>query len=297
MARLRAGENRGFSLIELTVSMALLLTLMSSVFFVLAKYQRAYQNEQSGADVLQGARGTMELLDQEIGQAGSFSFPAGRQLSVAVTGNTTAQWVTLSSMANVFVGEKLLVDTGANEDLVPITNTDDTRVFGVFAKTHAINTPVKALGTFAHGLLESSLANPNQLRIFGDINNDGVLVYVEYTCSTAAGTLTRSSTPIGAAQSTPQTLMSGLQPNPSGVPCFTYSPLTTMTTTPAEQVLTQVSITLTSRATTPDPQTGIYRSVTTSQVVTPRNTGLAVFLAANNMANRIQPTPTLPTGW
>src|SRR6266516_3062526 len=189
MARLRAGENRGFSLIELTVSMALLLTLMSSVFFVLAKYQRAYQNEQSGA----------------------FSFPAGRQLSVAVTGNTTAQWVTLSSMANVFVGEKLLVDTGANEDLVAITNTDDTRVFGVFAKTHAINTPVKALGTFAHGLLESSLANPNQLRIFGDINNDGVLVYVEYTCSTAAGTLTRSSTPIGAAQSTPQTLMSGLQ--------------------------------------------------------------------------------------
>src|SRR5438876_5706536 len=102
MARLRAGENRGFSLIELTVSMALLLTLMSSVFFVLAKYQRAYQNEQSGADVLQGARGAMELLDQEIGQAGSFSFPAGRQLSVAVTGNTAAQWVPLSSMVGVF---------------------------------------------------------------------------------------------------------------------------------------------------------------------------------------------------
>src|SRR5437764_178420 len=125
MARVEAGENRGFSLIELAISMTLLLTLMSSVFFVLAKYQRAYQNEQSGADVLQGARGAMELISQEVGSASSFSFPT-RTLSAAVTGSTTAQWVTLSSMAGVFArpsstppdGEKLLVDTGANEDLV-----------------------------------------------------------------------------------------------------------------------------------------------------------------------------------
>src|SRR5206468_10666707 len=127
-------------------------------------------------------------------QAGSFSFPAGRKLSAAVTGNTAAQWVTLSSMVGVFAlpgntpptGESLLVDTGANEELVPITNTDATRVFGVFTKSHVLNTPVKALGVFAQGLLKSS--TPTRLRLLGAINNDGNLVYVEYVCSTAAGT-------------------------------------------------------------------------------------------------------------
>src|SRR5206468_3331490 len=144
-------------------------------------------------------------------------------------------------------------------------------------------------------------STPTRLRLLGDINNDGNLVYVEYVCSTAAGTLTRSSTPIGEAvaqgMQTPQTLLSGLQINPGGTACFTYPTFTAIATTPADTVLTQVSITLTSRATTPDPETKIYRSVTTSQVVTPRNTGLAIFLAATSMANRVQPTPTLPAGW
>jgi len=305
MARVEAGENQGFSLVELAISMALLLTLMSSVFFVLAKYQRAYQNEQSGADVLQGARGAMELISQEVGSAGSFSFPT-RTFSAAVTGNTNnQQWVTLSSMAGVFArpsstppdGEKLLVDTGANEELVAITNTDSTRVFGVFAKSHAINTPVKALGTFATGILVSSTAT--QLRVLGDINNDGNPVLVEYTCNTTAGTetLSRSVTPIGSAVQPSQVLLSGLQPNPGGTPCFLYAPPTSVATTPTVLVRTQVSITLTSRATTPDPETKTYRSMTASQVVTPRNTGLAIFLAANSMANRVQSTPPLPSGW
>ena len=65
MARLQAGENRGFSLVELVIGMAVLTFTMTTVFYILGKYQRVYQTEQVGADMLQGARGTLELLSQE----------------------------------------------------------------------------------------------------------------------------------------------------------------------------------------------------------------------------------------
>src|SRR5437762_4857165 len=67
MTRL-SNRDEGFSLIECMVSMGVMLFLMASVFHVLGKYQRGYQNEQATTDMRQGARGAMELLSQEVGQ-------------------------------------------------------------------------------------------------------------------------------------------------------------------------------------------------------------------------------------
>src|SRR5436190_24343031 len=115
MTRSTAGHD-GFSLIESLVSMVVMLFLMGAVFHVLGKYQRGYQNEQVTTDMRQGARGALELLSQEVGQAGYLgSTLAPRTLSASVTGSgsslNTLQTVTLSSTANLFLGEKLLVDT------------------------------------------------------------------------------------------------------------------------------------------------------------------------------------------
>src|SRR6266516_1907296 len=222
MARLQAGENRGFSLGELVIGMAVLTFTMTTVFYILGKYQRVYQTEQVGADMLQGARGTLELLSQEIGQAGYLSLPAGRKLTPAVTANAAAQTAPASSTADLFVGEKLLVDGGANEELVTLTGVSDTAVQGIFTKNHVVQT--------------------------------------------------------------------GLQPNPGGTACFQYTtkPLTGVAGVPT--VVNRVLITLTSRSASPDPETGTYRSATSSLVVTPGNT-LLVFDVVQYMPNRLQSKP------
>src|SRR5213080_1872126 len=89
MTRL-SNRDEGFSLIECMVSMGVMLFLMASVFHVLGKYQRGYQNEQATTDMRQGARGAMELLSQEVGQAGYLGFTA-RKLNASVTANTLPQ--------------------------------------------------------------------------------------------------------------------------------------------------------------------------------------------------------------
>ncbi len=295
MARLQAGENRGFSLVELVIGMAVLTFTMTTVFYILGKYQRVYQTEQVGADMLQGARGTLELLSQEIGQAGYLSLPAGRKLTPAVTANAAAQTAAASSTADLFVGEKLLVDGGANEELVTLTGVSDTGVQGIFTKNHVAQTPINALGVFPDGVLPGS-STPTRLQLYGDINGDGSLVYVEYNCDTTAGTVTRSVTPIttngvtAAVQNTPRVVLTGLQPNPGGTACFQYTtkPLTGVAGVPT--VVNRVLITLTSRSASPDPETGTYRSATSSLVVTPGNT-LLVFDVVQYMPNRLQSKP------
>jgi prepilin-type N-terminal cleavage/methylation domain-containing protein len=295
MARFRAGENRGFSLIEVMVSMVVLLVIMSSVFYIMSKYQRIYQTEQVSANMLSGANSTLELLSQEIGQAGYLGFTS-RGLTPAVTGGTAAQWVAISDMAgntavaDLFVGEKLLVDTGANEELVTLTGVNATSVQGVFTQSHAPQAPVNTLGTFPDGILPTSTAT--RLQLFGDINGDGTLMYVEYNCNTAAGTVTRSITPIGAAQqSAAQVLLSSLQANADGTACFQYRPQAIQGwATPT--VVTQVLVTLTARSASPDVETKKYRTVTSSLIASPRNVGLALDLAAHNTPGRLQPKPT-----
>src|SRR6266508_1429355 len=81
---------RGFSLIEFMVGAVVVLTTMAVAFSVLGKYQKAYQGEQLAADLHQGIRSAMELLSQEVGQAGYLGFSA-RLLTMPVTGSTLGQ--------------------------------------------------------------------------------------------------------------------------------------------------------------------------------------------------------------
>lgn len=222
-------RNRGFSLLEMMVSVAILLVITGAAFAALSQSQKAYGTQQLQADMHAGVRGTVELMTQEIGQAGSLNF-APQTIPSAVTGSTTAQAVTLSSAANIYVGEVLTVDTGSNQEFVTVTAVNDAsnQVTGIFKNSHVAATPVVALGVFPNGVLTTAAGN--SLQIFGDINGDGTLTYVEYDCNpgttTAPGTLTRTSTVLApgvTTQNAPQTLLTTLLANPSGTPCFTPS--------------------------------------------------------------------------
>jgi prepilin-type N-terminal cleavage/methylation domain-containing protein len=302
MAQIASGASRGFSLIELLVSTAVILVIIASILTAVTRFQVVFRGEQQMSVVRESIRGAEEVMSEEIGQAGSLSF-SNTTLSSPITGNTaTAQTIPLnpnSSTPFIFKGEKLLIDAGTAGELVKVTAINPVK--GVITTNHATSAPVTAVGLFPAGILTT--ANGNTLQLFGDINADGTLQpdgtikpkgtlqYVEYTCDTTAGLLTRSITPITDAKSPARPLVSNLiANNPGGAThplCFTVQTATCGATT----CVTGVTVTLTAQTATADLMTGTFRWMTSTFTVTPRTVVAAFALAQQSSTAHIQPTP------
>jgi hypothetical protein len=137
-------------------------------------------------------------------------------------------------------------------------------------------------------------SSATKLKIFGDINGDGTMVYVEYWCDTAAGRLYRNSVPITAgakpAYTVGMVLLDNIRPNPGNpaTPCFTYQ---TQGAAGATYV-TDVAITLTVRTQNRDRKTGDFQEETKALLnVSPRNVFNVWQLAGLGVTNRVQPMP------
>ncbi|HVB34722.1 MAG TPA: prepilin-type N-terminal cleavage/methylation domain-containing protein [Patescibacteria group bacterium] len=285
--RARAAQPGGFSLLELLVGMAILLVVLATVLSVLAKYEQIYQGQQVEAGVELGLNSALELLSQEIGQAGYLGF-APRTLQSAVIGSSMAQTVPISSTDSLFAGEKLLVDAGVAQELVTVVSVGSGTITGIFAGSHASGAFVTALGVFSTGVL--STANGNTLQLFGDINADGSLVFVQYTCNLSAGALTRTVSSISAsAQNPAQPLLTGLVANPGGTPCFEFNSTNYLGTT----YVTGVKVTLSNQGAMANPQTGQPPVMTASLAIVPRNVLRALAFAQMTPpeTNLLEPAP------
>jgi hypothetical protein len=158
---------------------------------------------------------------------------------------------------------------------------------------------VQVPGGFAAGVVPSTTLNGStatKLKIFGDINSDGNMVYVEYWCDTANGRLYRNSMPftqVGKpAYTVDMVLIDNIQANPGGAACFTYQ---TQGAGGATYV-TDVAITLTVRTQNRDRKTGDFQSETKALLnVSPRNVFNVWQLAGLSITNRVQPTPATIT--
>ena len=294
-------DERGFSLLEALVSLAVLLIIAGAALSALSYAQKIYGSQQMQADMHAGLRATFELMTQEIGQAGALNFTP-QTVTQTIHGSTTAQNVVLSSAANIFVGELLTIDTGGNQEAVQVTAVNSNQITGVFKQDHAGGVPVLALGVFPQGILSSSSAN--SLQLVGDINADGALDYVQYDCDPAAATLSRSITTIAPGVTTrnaSQILLNNLKPNPGGTPCFQYG--TSVSVTIGSSTYTfipSVAVSLTVQTSKRDEQTGAFITMTKSfSNLTSRNVLAGLTLAQANppVATRLQSTPPgLPLG-
>lgn len=278
----------GFSLVELMASVTILLVVSSAIFSLLGYYQKVHGTTRLKADMYNNIRGVVELMAQEIGQAGLVSLPsptlsaavtasASAQavaisstaciappqnaivdtgssqetvsitamasgtitaifannhangapvyippcLTQAVTASASAQAVTVSSTASMFVGEYLIIDVGAAQEVVKLTavSASASTITAIFSQNHtasgAVGAPINVQGVFPYGVMSSSTAT--DLQLFGDIRADGSLVFVQYDCNagttTTPGTLTRSVTTVTPTLTTstaPQTLLNNL---------------------------------------------------------------------------------------
>jgi prepilin-type N-terminal cleavage/methylation domain-containing protein len=312
--RKETGNSGGFTLLELMLAIAILLAISGAAVSFLMGFQNYYTSTALKADLHSGMRGATELLQQEISQAGLLTLGPNCSSTVVtgcptltanVTGSTTAQTVAVSSTAGMFlaqtgspqVGEWLRIDTGAVQETVTVTAIPSSTTFtAVFANNHSSGAVVQAVGMFPQGIVDA-VSSGSQLSMFGDMNGDGNLYFVQYQCNVASsGQLTRSITPLTAtAKNTAVILLDNLLStgNPDGSPCFNY-PSTTQVivngTTYTFEAAVGVTLTLQTEEIDPLIQK-LGQETNTFLNLAPRNIVAGVALANAGNANYLQPNP------
>ncbi|HYM22738.1 MAG TPA: hypothetical protein VEU08_06010 [Vicinamibacterales bacterium] len=202
--------------------------------------------------------------------------------------------------------ELLTTMDGPSQETIKLSsvNAAGGTITACFGIAHAPGTVLMPLGAFANGVLPNTgVANGSTasiLKLFGDINGDGNLVYVEYSCDTVAGNLYRNVMAYNQASkpavSNSQILLSNIVANPGGTPCFNYQSVTmTVQGTPFTFIL-DVSVTLTVQSEQIDPITKQKQTETKALLnVSPRNIFNAWALASLDYTDRIQSTPVSVT--
>lgn len=286
-------HDAGFSLPELLVSVSLTLVLMGAVTSLLINAAQTSRTVWNRTEMHSAVRGATELLQQEVGQAGRVALPAA--VTLAAASGTGSQSVAVSSSTGMFVGEKLVVGTGADAETVTLTAVGGGSMTAVFSSNHAAGAPVSAIGGFPSGIVPPDMANGSTgavLKLYGDVNSDGSMAYVEYTCDTANKRLYRNVTGFASAAKPPLAsalvLLSNIVPSPNGTPCFSYQTAVVNGNT----YVLDVAITLTVQTEDRDPVSGQFQTETKTLLnVSPRNVFDVWTLASIGETNRIQPMP------
>jgi prepilin-type N-terminal cleavage/methylation domain-containing protein len=323
---IKTRSESGFSLIELLVAMGVLLIVSSIVTSALLQMTSSQMTIWNRTEMHSGIRGATELLQQEVGQAGRITLPGPVTLGGPVTGlgvgacnpdspTMPASTVAVTSVTGMFAVPgppaayiALTTLDGNNSETVRVgaVLTSPPRITACFAKDHAAGAVIMPMGGFATGIVPpSGIANgssPTKLKLYGDINGDGNMVYVEYTCDTAAHNLYRNvmtldPPPLSKPVLTDsKILLSNIMDNPGLTPCFTYQTATMQVQgTPFTFVL-DVAITLTVQTQQLDPVTKQFQKETKALLnVSPRNVFAAWSLASIGYTDRIQSTPTSVT--
>jgi type II secretory pathway pseudopilin PulG len=281
----------GFSLLETLVALAVLFAVGGIVMSGMVQLMKTQGTIANRTDMHTSVRSATELLQQEIGQAGKVSLGApADSISLAAAVATGSNGFSLASTGSLvptpYVGEVLTIDVGSLQETVTVAGTASSQT-APFAKAHAQGAPVFALGAFATGVVPPCGTAPcgsdaTHLKLYGDINGDGKMVYVEYTCTqgtaSAPGTLYRHQMPYDqtaakTANDNTMILLSNVLTNPTDasgniVPCFAYQ----TRTLGAGTCVTNVAVTLTVQTQNIDPQTRQFQPETKALLnVGPRN--------------------------
>ena len=325
-------RDAGFSLIELMVAMAIMLLISGAAVTALLRMTSAQATIWNRTQMHSGIRGATEVLQQEVGQAGRISLPVVVTLTApsaaCATVNCTTG-LTVSATTGMFVDEKIVIDIGVSQETVIITQINSATsltvksatVDGMVRAHTTAGVPVQALGSFSAGIIPP-LSSPSAyapggptmaytngstgsvLKLFGDINADGNMVYVEYKCdapTTGSGNLYRNQMAWNAAAPSPeptnsQILLSNITANPDNSPCFTYQVQGININGTMTYFVTDVAITLTVQTQTIDPVTKQYQKETKALLnVSPRNVFNAWQLASLKIYERVQLIPSSVT--
>lgn len=327
-------SSAGFSLIEVLISLGVFLVISAMVMGFMVDMTMTQGTTANRAEMHSNVRSATEILQQEISQAGRISFPTSSPvtLSQAITIGTppVEQTVNVSSTTPMFGTTDprilLIVGWGAEEETVAARVVSATSISAIFRKAHANGVPIRPAGAFINGILtwdNASAAHQYTLMMYGDINDNGNMVFVRYDCMPTAagdGKLWRREIPWNTpavlatinANYPPQVLLTNLKNNPDNPstllpePCFSYQArdinwpslhngavtisATAATSNPA---VLNLAVTMSSRTQFRDPNTNQYQYQTKALLtVSPRNVFQAFNMASNLTGSQhVQETP------
>jgi prepilin-type N-terminal cleavage/methylation domain-containing protein len=332
----RTSRESGFSLIELLVATCIFLVITSIVATALRQITQSQSTIWNRTQMHSGVRGATELMQQEVGQAGRYAVPVPIQIDAtqapivgqfamaslcdAQNPGAMASVVKVNSVAGLYASagavpaSYVLITTmdGPNRETTPVFSVDTSvtppTLTACFNYDHQPGATLMALGGFANGIVPpTNPLNPNGstgnvLKMFGDINGDGNMVYVEYTCDPVnTHKLYRNVMAFQATVKPPLSdalvLLNNVMQHPDGsTTCFTYqmdgaSPPVVVQGSPVVFVL-DVAITLTVQTQQLDPVTKQYQTETKALLnVSPRNVFNTWQLANAGFTDHIQSTP------
>jgi prepilin-type N-terminal cleavage/methylation domain-containing protein len=324
----------GFSLIELMVAMAIMLLISGAAVTALLKMGTTQATIWNRTQMHSGIRGATEVLQQEVGQAGRTALPNSLTLGGAVSAGSATIAVQCAStcasgttaVSGIFAGEELTIDAGCADTANPCTSlqevvavtavdTSTNSITATFANHHNSGASVQTFGGFSAGVIppdnatDPSVSYVNGstdkiLKLFGDINSDGNMVYIEYTCDTTSGNLYRNSMAFDTATklraTASQILLSNIASNPNGTPCFKYQTQNVVINGVTTYFVTDVAVTLTVNTQVIDPVTKVKQQETKALLnVSPRNVfsawNLATIGVPDDTTERVQPIPATVT--
>jgi prepilin-type N-terminal cleavage/methylation domain-containing protein len=166
-------QQKGFSLLELLVSVAILVIVAGAIIMAMIRMTWSESTIMNRTQMHSSVRNATELMQQEVGQAGRVGAQPGLQLTTAITVpagsssvvatstiTTTATTTGAAGTDGLYPGEQLVVDpsantTTSNEETVTITSVNYTShtVTATFLYSHAANVPALVLGGFASGIV------------------------------------------------------------------------------------------------------------------------------------------------
>jgi prepilin-type N-terminal cleavage/methylation domain-containing protein len=318
----RKGQ-RGFTLIEMLVALVIFLVVSSIVMSGMVQMTATQGTVANRTEMHTSVRSATELLQQEIGQAGRMSLPAAVTpvtMAGPIAASATAQAASLSSTVNMFQYMLLDVDAGQNFEVVTVTAVAPGSITAVFSKPHSgTSIPVQVSGSFGSGIVPPAAgltcansgytaysgtgtgSDCNTLKLYGDINGDGNLLYVEYSCDTSTnpGMLYRNEVPNAVVLGTTKPavnssmyLLNNVEPNPNGSGCFNYQVQNATVNGVVTPFVTDVAVTLTVQTQLLDPQTHQYQQETKALLnITPRNVFYVWEATSLGEVPRNQPMP------
>lgn len=337
----------GFSLLEMMVAMGILLAVAAIVMQAMLQMINVQGSLANRSEMHSSIRSATELLQQEIGQAGKVSLPPlTAPLKYLMTtpvvvpsGSTgvTVPVVVTPSTTGMFNGEYLVIDVGNDttlpgspdkQETVQISGLTASGFTATFTKSHLASVPITLQGAFGTGVVppdpatiaaqgitgitgQTNGSTGYVLKLYGDTNGDGNMVYIEYVCDVPAanlgnpltvGNLYRNVTAYDAAaaakppRNSSMVVLNNLLDNPlnAGVrtPCFTYFVKALNIGATTNLYVVNVAITLTAQTTLRDPQTHQFQQESKALLnVSPRNVFQAWMLSSAMATDRVQPMP------
>lgn len=302
----RRESQAGFSLIELMIAIALLMVIAGATTYALNYFTKNSSSTQLKADVNSGLRGALEMMTQDLTQAGLLNSTDGiadTTLATADLSSGNPQAISVANASLFYSGEYLTIwdSNPLYIETVQVTAVDTTnnKITAIFGYNHNVGTPIYAAGVIPNGLISARNAggavggtntNGTILDLVGDFNADGSLQYVEYVCDkNNTQQLLRAAVPV--SQGTIKS--SDYQPILSSVTNCNFS----ATDPNSTGYNTRADFWITVQTARKDPQTGQYLSITKSILdVYPRNVAGAVALSSIGQYNTLQPLPaSLPS--